>query len=177
MIKLEYFNAADFRQLIEWSGDETLLLQWAGPQFRHPLSEEQLMNYIDGSNDINKSDKLIFKAIDEESGIVVGHISIGGIDRENRTGRIGKVLVGDTLVRGRGIGRQMMEEILKIGFEKLKLHRISLGVFDFNVAGINCYEKVGFTREGLIRDARKFKDEYWNLIEMSILEDEWRSKL
>jgi RimJ/RimL family protein N-acetyltransferase len=54
------------------------------------------------------------------------------------------------------------------------LHRISLGVFDFNERAIRCYEKVGFSREGLLRDARRFKDYYWNLIEMSMLEHEWR---
>jgi RimJ/RimL family protein N-acetyltransferase len=102
MIKLEYFNKSDFKQLIEWSGDEAFLLQWAGPQFKFPLTEEQITNYLEGSNDINKSDKLIFKAIDEQTGTVIGHISIGGIDRENRSGRIGKVLVGKSLERGNG---------------------------------------------------------------------------
>jgi RimJ/RimL family protein N-acetyltransferase len=174
MIKLEYFNKSDFKQLIEWSGDEAFLLQWAGPQFKFPLTEEQITNYFEGSNDINKSDKLIFKAIDGQTGTVIGHISIGGIDRENRSGRIGKVLVGKSLERGNGIGQQMIKAILRIGFEELKLHRISLGVFDFNEAGIKCYEKAGFSREGRLRDARKYKDNYWSLIEMSVLEDEWK---
>ena len=84
------------------------------------------------------------------------------------------MLVGKSHERGSGIGQQMIKAILKIGFEELGLHRISLGVFDFNEAAIRCYEKAGFTREGLLRDVRKPKDTYWNLIEMSILEDEWR---
>jgi RimJ/RimL family protein N-acetyltransferase len=174
MIKLVFFDRTDCKQLVEWSGDEAFLLQWAGPQFKYPLTEGQLDKYIEGSNNIQNSDKLIYKAIDTETESIVGHISIGGIDRENRSGRIGKVLVGGTTSRGNGIGQKMMNAVLKIGFEELELHRISLGVFDFNESAIICYEKVGFIREGLIRDARRFKDTYWNLIEMSILEDEWR---
>lgn len=46
----------------------------------------------------------------------------------------------------------------------------------FNVSAIACYEKVGFIKEGLLRDSRKNDDEYWNLWEMSILEDEWLEK-
>jgi RimJ/RimL family protein N-acetyltransferase len=67
----------------------------------------------------------------------------------------------------------LMEEILKVAFDELNLHRVSLGVFDFNLSAIACYEKAGFIKEGLLRDARKNDDEYWNLWEMSILEDEW----
>lgn len=51
---------------------------------------------------------------------------------------------------------------------------MTLGVFDFNTPAIHCYEKVGFVKEGMLRDARKNGDNYWNLIEMGILEDEWR---
>lgn len=67
----------------------------------------------------------------------------------------------------------MMKEILKVVFDELKLHRVSLGVFDFNLSAIACYEKTGFIKEGLLRDSIKNDDEYWNLWEMSILENEW----
>jgi RimJ/RimL family protein N-acetyltransferase len=70
----------------------------------------------------------------------------------------------------------MINAILKFGFEALELHRISLGVYDFNTSAIRCYEKCGFVREGVQRDVLKYqKDEYWSLLEMSILEHEWRN--
>jgi RimJ/RimL family protein N-acetyltransferase len=55
------------------------------------------------------------------------------------------------------------------------MHRISLGVYSYNKAAIRCYEKSGFTTEGIMRDVKLFNDEYWSLVEMSILEDEYRS--
>jgi RimJ/RimL family protein N-acetyltransferase len=79
-------------------------------------------------------------------------------------------------MRGQGIGRLMIEEILKIAFRELKLHRVSLGVFDFNKSAIACYEKAGFVKEGLLRDSVRMGNEYWNLWEMSILESEWLGK-
>ncbi|OBR65217.1 aminoglycoside adenylyltransferase [Paenibacillus oryzae] len=173
MITLKYFGPDDFDQLIEWSGDAEFLLQWAGPQFQYPLSKEQLSLYLDAANDKNTSNKFIYKAVDEALNETVGHISLGGIDRYNRSGRIGKVLVGRPY-QGKGYGKQMINEVLKIGFDDLNLHKISLGVFDFNLSAIRCYEKSGFVKEGLIRDARRCGNTYWNLFEMGILEDEWK---
>lgn len=172
MIELEYFERPDFNQLIRWIDSPEFLLQWGGPQFDYPLNENQLKKYIENANR-DTSDTLIYKVIHKETGNVIGHVSLGKIDRKNKSARIGKVLVGEKNLRGQGIGSLMVKELLKIAFEELKLHRVSLGVFDFNESGIACYEKVGFKKEGLLRDCRKIGNDYWSLWEMSILEQEW----
>lgn len=51
------------------------------------------------------------------------------------------MLVGDTKMRGRSIGKHMMKAVLQVAFEELKLHRVTLGVYDFNTSAISCYEK------------------------------------
>lgn len=172
MVELKYFGRSDFNQLIEWIDSPEFLLQWGGPEFDYPLNDAQLEKYIKNANNDN-SESLIYKAIDTDTGRTVGHISLGKIDIKNRSARVGKVLVGDKNTRGKGIGQQMIREILKIAFDELHLHRVSLGVFDFNVSAISCYEKAGFIKEGLLRDSRKYGDKYWSLWEMSILENEW----
>jgi RimJ/RimL family protein N-acetyltransferase len=172
MVELQYFERSDFKQLIHWIDSPEFLLQWGGPQFDYPLNESQLEKYIENANH-ETSDTLVYKVIHKETGNVIGHISLGNIDRKNKSARIGKVLVGDKNIRGQGIGQLIVKEILKIAFEELKLHRVSLGVFDFNQSAIACYEKAGFKKEGLLRDCRKIGNEYWSLWEMSILENEW----
>ncbi|MGR3763022.1 GNAT family N-acetyltransferase [Rossellomorea sp. NS-SX7] len=176
MFKLEYFGRTDFDQLIEWSDSPSFLLQWAGPGFHYPLDHQQLERYIENANH-EQADRLIYKVIDTGTGRTIGHISLGKIDRRNRSARIGKVLVGDRETRGKGIGRKMITDILHIAFDELGLHRVSLGVFDFNTSAIACYEKAGFKKEGLLRDARKNGDEYWSMWEMGVLEEEWRGKV
>ncbi|PDZ48490.1 GNAT family N-acetyltransferase [Bacillus sp. AFS094611] len=170
MIKLETFNKSDFKQLMGWIDSEEFLIQWSGNAFAYPLNEQQLKNYIESLN------TLVFKVIDEESKKVVGHISLGQIDNINKSARIGKVLVGDTKMRGRSIGKHMMKAVLQIAFEELKLHRVTLGVYDFNTSAISCYEKIGFVKEGLLRESKKVGETYWNLWEMSMLEYEWSGK-
>ncbi len=172
MIELKYFERTDFKQLIDWIDSPAFLLQWSGPAFKYPLTENQLEKYIENANN-DQAETFVYKVIDQDSGKVIGHISLGRIDRENKSARIGKVLVGDQNVRGKGIGQQMMKEVLRIAFDELGLHRVTLGVFDFNKSAIACYEKIGFKKEGLLRDSSKYGNEYWSQWEMSILENEW----
>ena len=177
MIHLEKFRREDFKQLMEWVNTEHLLINWAGSLFRFPLTEDSMEWYIEDSNDLEKSEAFIYKAVDTVTGHTVGHISLGGISKKNKAGRISRVLIADS-ERGKGFCTKIINAVLKIGFEDLKLHRISLGVYDFNHSAIRCYEKSGFVKEGLMRDVLRYDEEtYWSLWEMSILEDEWRKGL
>ncbi|HDR4908221.1 TPA: GNAT family N-acetyltransferase [Bacillus cereus] len=168
VIKLETFKKSDYKQLINWINSEEFLIQWSGNAFTFPLDEQQLEKYLESAN------TLAFKVVDEETSDVIGHISLGQIDNINNSARIGKVLVGNTKMRGRSIGKHMMKAVLHIAFEELKLHRVTLGVYDFNTSAISCYEKIGFVKEGLLRESKRVGETYWNLWEMSMLEYEWK---
>jgi RimJ/RimL family protein N-acetyltransferase len=174
MITLEYFTSNDFTQLMDWIKDEEALMNWSGSLFSFPLTKESMEWYIEDVNDINNSDAFIYKAVETETGKVVGHISLGGISKKNKAARISRVLV-DPASQGKGYCCQMIKAVLKIGFNNLQLHRICLGVYDFNKAAIRCYQKAGLIIEGTNRDCLLFKDKWWSLVEMSILEEEWRT--
>jgi len=171
MIKLEPFGPNDFQQLINWIDNEELLIQWCGSLFSFPLTTKSLEWYVKDTNVINESDAFVYKAVDGETGEVVGHISLGGLSWKNRSSRISRVLVSPDALQ-KGICQQMTRAVLKIGFEELALHRIGLGVYDNNKAALNCYLKSGFNIEGVARDVLWFNSEFLSLVEMSILEDD-----
>ncbi len=173
MIKLEFFERSDFRQLKEWIKDEELLMNWAGSLFSFPLTDASLNWYIEDVNVMPSSEAFVYKAINTTTGSTVGHISLGGISNKNKSARITRVLI-DENERGKGFCYQMVRAVLKIGFEELKLHRISLGVYDFNASAIKCYQRTGMSIEGKQRDVLLFKGKWWSLVEMSILETEWK---
>lgn len=174
MIRLEYFEAKDFEQLINWINTEELLTNWAGSLFSFPLTQASMQWYLSGTNDMENSDALVYRVVEDETGEVVGHISLGGISRKNRSARISRVLIGDAKHKGKGYCKQMIQAVLKIGFEEMKLHRISLGVYDYNLSALKCYQSAGFKIEGTMRDILLYNDKWWSLIEMGILEDEWK---
>ncbi len=174
MIRLEYFEPKDFAQLIEWINSEELMTNWAGSLFSFPLTQKSMDWYLTKTNNLESSDAFIYKVIDVNTEETVGHISLGGISRKNRSARISRVLIGSSQHKGKGYCRDMVRALLKIGFEDLKLHRISLGVYDFNKAALKCYQSSGFSIEGVSREILLQNDKWWSLVEMSILEDEWR---
>lgn len=178
MARLEYILTDDFKTIIEWNEKKSaeFLLQWAGPLYKHPLTEEQILIHYNSGVNIEGANRYIYKIIDADTKKMIGTIELA-LDFANDSGRVCRFLIGDEAARGKGIGTEVLGNILGIGFKELGLHKICLGVFEFNKSAVGCYEKVGFKIDGLFRDYRKIGSEYWGLYEMSILEDEWKSKL
>lgn len=186
-IVLDPFTAADFGRLIAWVLDAESLMQWAGPRFRWPLDEQQLALYLAGAEGPTP-ERVVFKArladgasLSTRAGVdvgladpVIGHVELNNLDPENGSATLSRVLIGPREARGLGLGEHLVAVVVDHGFRDLGLHRIDLGVFDFNQAAIRCYERVGFRREGLLRDSRRMGESYWSLIVMALLEDEWR---
>ncbi|RYD71849.1 MAG: N-acetyltransferase [Sphingobacteriales bacterium] len=174
MIRLEHFEEKDFDQLINWINTEELLINWAGSLFSFPLTKQSMAWYLGDTNDKEKSDALVYRVVEVETGKTVGHISLGGISRKNRSARISRVLIGDNENKGKGYCRQMINAVLTIAFNEMNLHKVSLGVYDYNSSALKCYQSAGFKIEGNMRDVLLYREKWWSLIEMGILEDEWK---
>ncbi len=172
MVQLSYFQKRDYQRLIDWIPSEAFLIQWSGSQFLYPLTEEQLQDYCTGANSTSAT-TYIYNVHSKLSGEVIGHISLGRVNRRNRSARIGKVFIAPEY-RGLGLSTDLIKAILEVAFVELALHRVELGVFDFNKRALAVYEKVGFKKEGLKRECQLVDQEFWSLWEMAILEREWQ---
>ena len=140
--------------------------------FSFPLTTDSMDWYIRNTNDIHSSDAFIFKAVEGDE--VLGHISLGGISTLNKSARISRVFVSEA-GRSKGVCTFMVKEVLKFGFEQMKLHRIALGVYKSNASALACYTKAGLKVEGINRDVLLVNGKYWSMAEMAILEEEWSS--
>lgn len=105
----------------------------------------------------------------------VGEVVINEIDADNHSASI-RIALFFTEDFGQGYGTDAMRLMVGYGFEQLQLHRISLGVYAFNPRAIRVYEKIGFQREGILRDALYWDGEYVDEIVMSILAHEWSAQ-
>ncbi len=54
---------------------------------------------------------------------------------------------------GQGIATKALALITTYGFDKLDLHRIYTGVFEFNTASMKVLEKNGYQKEGIFKNA------------------------
>ena len=170
MIDLLPFTEADIDRVLPWITSREDLYLWTAWSFGFPLTREHLLQHV--KDCAERGDRLLYKAVNSEDQTVFGHIELGAIDRRNRSLRIGRVLI-DPAQRGLGLGAAMMQAAVDLAFERFEMHRVELWVFENNPRAAACYERVGFKREGLIRDWFKADDGYWSMIVMSILEPEW----
>jgi RimJ/RimL family protein N-acetyltransferase len=93
---------------------------------------------------------------------------------ENRHTSFG-IVVGDKTEWGKGYGSEATQLMVGHAFETLNLNRVWLRVFEYNARGIRAYEKVGFKKEGVLRQDRFQDGRYWDTFAMAILRDEYSS--
>lgn len=108
-----------------------------------------------------------------KSGELIGETVLNEIDWEVASCNF-RMVIFESQNLGQGIGTWALEETLRIAFEDLNLHRVSLEVFSFNPRAIHVYEKAGFQQEGRLRHAIKDGANHADSLIMAILEDDWR---
>jgi len=98
-------------------------------------------------------------------GEVIGSIHVGVSG--HGYGEIGMAIAREW--RGRGVGSALMEAAIEWARER-GLHKLSLGVFAHNAAGLALYRKYGFVEEGRrVKHYRRQSGELWDTIEMGLL--------
>lgn len=169
-MKLMSFEREDVHQLLSWVEDEAGLMQWAGPSFTWPLTAEQFREHLRAAE---TTPPVLYPLGLYKTRAFLGYCELSDHRRRVDSAMLSRVVISPDH-RGRGLGQLMVRQALAFGFERLKLHRIGLGVFDFNKSALRCYARAGFTHEGTLRDSARVGDERWNCHIMSILRPEWQ---
>jgi ribosomal protein S18 acetylase RimI-like enzyme len=98
-------------------------------------------------------------------GKVMGSIHVG--TSGHGFGEIGMAVAREW--RGRGVGSALMEAAIDWARAQ-GLHKLSLGVFAHNAAGLALYRRYGFVEEGRrVKHYRRQSGELWDSIEMGLL--------
>ena len=93
-----------------------------------------------------------------------------GLDNPNKVLEFRRFTI---MEKGQGFGREALQLLKKLCFEKLKFHRLWLDVFDDNEVAIKLYESEGFKCEGTLRDTYISEDGYRSQRIYAMLEDEY----
>lgn len=84
----------------------------------------------------------MFNVVDTADKKVVGHAQL--IKYGEGIYKIDKLIIGDKTNRGKGRGQAVINALIAYAFENGVAEIVELNVFDWNIAGIKCYEKCGF---------------------------------
>ncbi|NHJ32585.1 MAG: GNAT family N-acetyltransferase [Asgard group archaeon] len=170
-VRLRSFELSDLDNIME-NWNKINLRRELGPVVPHSRKERE--EWIKKTWADRRAGKSFAFAMDDlKTGEFLGHCVLANVRPINRTAKV-SIAIYKMENRGKGYGTDAMRVLLEFGFNYLNLHRIGLNVFETNPQAIRVYEKVGFTKVGVMRHTDFVEGEYVNDVAMDILEDEWR---
>jgi diamine N-acetyltransferase len=103
----------------------------------------------------------------------LGYVIIRGVGEPDGGVELLRVVVAEP---GRGTGRAALRLVKRLAFTEYGAHRLWLDVVPGNTGARALYQSEGFVEEGVMREAARRADGFVDLILMSILQQEWRSR-
>lgn len=153
--------AANRAHLAEW-------LPWAQGR----ISPDTLLEWIRRSRQ-QIADNNGFQAAIVDGDAIIGVVGFDGVDWNHRSAGIGYWLVEGR--QGRGTMTEAVRALTAHAFDTWGLKRVEIRVAVGNVRSAAIPRRLGFTEEGVLRQAERHRDGYKDNTVFSMLADEWRT--
>ncbi len=127
-------------------------------------------NFVKGTLERNQ-DGQEYAFVITDSGEMVGRVGVYKIDQQNKIGEVGYWL--EEKAQGKGIITSACKALISFCFHDLHLNRIEIKCGTENVRSQSIPTKLGFHKEGIIRQGEWAHDKYINLYLYSLLESEF----
>ena len=170
LVRLREMRAGDAEKYVVWMYVPDTADKLSGGAM--PLTLEQEKEWI--AKNAGRQDDCCHFAVETLDGTLIGSCSYHMLDWKNRKCMIGWQ-IGNSEMRGKGYGTDMIETLLKVCFEVLGLRKVSLDVFEFNEA-IHLYERLGFTLEGVFRKEKFVRGKWWDGRRYGLFKTEWAAQ-
>ena len=159
MFKLRYLKEKDAAGMLEWMhAEETKKI------FQKDMSsmtEDNVLSFIRRSGKDTTADGFIHYAVVNEEDEYLGTISLKDIDQVNKCAEY--AVSFRKCAQGTGAASFATNEILRIAFEEIGLHRVYLNVLTGNLRANAFYKKMGFVYEGTSEDSLFLNGKYESL--------------
>jgi RimJ/RimL family protein N-acetyltransferase len=167
-VRLRPVEERDLPFFVEWLADKDVT-RWLAAVDEPPTLEDEHDWYESARADENG----VLWSIETLDGDLVGSTDLRLAPHAERA-ELG-IAIQDKTRWSEGLGTDAIRLVVEYAFDELGLHRVELQTDEANARAIRCYEKVGFVREGLLRDHRKIEGHFSNTIQMSVLAGEWQT--
>ncbi len=105
---------------------------------------------------------------------VIGTVTLAWIEREHRRADVGFALAQSAW--GKGYATEAVARLIEYAFDDMKLHRLGADVDPRNEPSLRLLERLGFVREGLLRERYHLGGEIQDSVIMGLLHPEWTAR-
>lgn len=120
--------------------------------------------------------RILLMIVSKQTHEVLGDVEINNINLFNHSANI-RIALYHEKDFGKGYGTEAMRLMADYAFGIRNLHRLSLEVYEYNKRAIRSYEKVGFQKEGVKREALFYNHQYHDVIQMGLLAKDFRKNV
>ncbi len=168
-VNLEAFELEHIPLLAHWRNDPMVMAYFGRYQ---PMSFLENQRWYEQQLD----DKSVRNFIINSRAKPIGWCGLENIESQHGQAEV-FLLIGEADYWGKGLGCEILSALLGFGFNELNLHRVYAYMLEPNKRALRCFEKCGFTHEGIAREAIFRHGEYLNMIWMSMLRREFLGRL
>jgi RimJ/RimL family protein N-acetyltransferase len=148
-VTLRPFQPEDLPALRAWHDDAEVMQYWGD---RHPiLAAHACEADLAPNGRFTQFAENGYFGIQDESGRLIGRIDYEGFTLPERAAEL-SILIGEKETWSKGYGSEAVTLLLEWLFNDRGAHRVWLEVFPENTRAQRAYEKVGFVREGTLRE-------------------------
>ena len=136
-----------------------------------PLSNEQIskkLNDYDKTKTAKDDFLFVIETLDHKR---AGFIITFDCDSRNGTFKYGIFMHSE--FKGLNMGSEAVNIMLNYYFNELRYNKVNVYIYDYNTPSIRFHEKLGFIREGELRDMAYSGGEYHNIIFYGMTKDEF----
>lgn len=169
-VLLRSVEKEDIEMLRELSNDpefEKMIVGWS-----YPISKKDQLNWYEN---YKADDKTLRFIIETEQDGAIGMTGLLNIDWKNGVADAGGMRVAKKELRCKGIATDAYMTLFRYAFDELRLNRINGSVISYNTISQHVTEKVGFKKEGVLRQAVFKNGKYEDVIILGILKDDYKN--
>lgn len=138
---------------------------------RYPVSLAREADWIERATRGQDTSELHFAICLAQGDRHVGNCGLVAIDRDNRTATLG-IFIGEKDCHGQGFGEEAVRALCRFAFGEMSLRKIRLDVQVANAPAIRTYERVGFKKEGVLRQEVFRQGRALDVLRMGLLDTE-----
>lgn len=169
-LRLRWLTPADTSALFAIFGDPLVCRYWSRPPLQSLESAVELQREITRCF-LNRS---LFQwgIVTIANDHVIGTCTLASLSAEHRRAEVGYALARDAW--GKGYMAEALPALIRFAFETLELHRLEADVDPRNQRSIDVLERIGFRREGFLRERYHLNGEVQDALIYGLLRSEVR---
>jgi RimJ/RimL family protein N-acetyltransferase len=169
-VVLRWISEDDIDGLYDIFSDPQVMRYWSSPPIENREAAAEMQREIAASNEANTM--LKWGLALRESNSVIGTTTLFNLNLDNGRAEIGYAM--NRAHWGKGYMNEALKALVSHAFEVMNLRRLEADVDPRNAGSIRTLERLGFQREGFLRERWHVNGEIQDALFYGLLRHEWK---